>query len=141
MKGRARQLPRALMVGAFVLLGVTGAGAQEAEPALPAFPGAEGFGAYTVGGRGGAVHLVTTLADYGVEEEPIAGSLRAAVDAEGPRTVVFRVAGYIALKRTLNIRNPYLTLAGQSAPGEGVTLKNYGIEVYAPEVILRYLRV
>lgn len=107
----------------------------------PAFPGAEGFGAYTRGGRGGQVYVVTTLADYAHTDEPVEGSLRAAVEAEGPRTVVFRVGGYIALARLLEIDNPYLTIAGQSAPGEGMTLRNYGIEVYAPQVILRYIRV
>lgn len=108
---------------------------------IPAFPGAEGFGMFTIGGRGGDVYIITTLADYDETETPIAGSLRYAIEQEGPRTVVFAVAGYIELKRTLEIRQPYLTLAAQTAPGDGVTLKNYGVEVYAPQVILRHLRV
>lgn len=108
---------------------------------IPAFPGAEGFGAFTVGGRGGDVYLVTNLDDYASGEEPIPGSLRAAVAAEGPRTVVFRVAGVIALKRTLEIKEPYLTVAGQTAPGEGITIAHHGMTVEAPQVILRHLRV
>lgn len=108
---------------------------------LPAFPGAEGFGAYTVGGRGGAVYLVTTLADFGEDEPPIEGSLRAAVEAEGPRNVLFRVSGYINLVRPLVIREPYITIAGQTAPGEGVTIRNYGVDVASAQAIIRYLRV
>lgn len=108
---------------------------------IPAFPGAEGFGAFTPGGRGGKVYLVTTLEDYDTHEPIIPGSLRAAVEAEGPRIVVFRVAGYIDLKRPLVVAHPYLTIAGQTAPGEGITLRRYGIVIAAPHVILRYMRV
>jgi pectate lyase len=111
------------------------------ESRLPAFPGAEGFGADTPGGRGGKVYRVTTLADYRPGKEPsIEGSLRAAVEAEGPRIVVFRVSGTIPLKTTLRIRNPYLTLAGQTAPGGGICLKNYGTSIGTHNVIIRYLR-
>src|SRR5262245_59512114 len=78
---------------------------------IPAFPGAEGFGATTPGGRGGKVLLVTNLDDAGP------GSFRAACEAEGPRIVVFRVGGMIRLKRDIVVRNPFLTIAGQSAPG------------------------
>jgi len=110
---------------------------------IPAFPGAEGFGAYSLGGRGGKVMLVTTLADYiPRKEEPILGSFRAACEARGPRIVVFRVAGVIELKAGIVIRNPYLTIAGQSAPGGGVCLKNRAVFIKdTHDVVIRYLRV
>ncbi len=108
---------------------------------LPAFPEAEGFGMFTQGGRGGEVYFVTNLLDYESGEHPIRGSLRAAVAASEPRTILFRVSGTIELKRILDIEHPYVTIAGQSAPGGGVTLKNYGIDIDASDVIIRYLRV
>src|SRR5688500_1646832 len=73
-----------------------------------AFPGAEGFGAYAQGGRGGKVWFVTNVLDYAADESPIPGSLRKAIAASGPRTIVFRVSGLIALKSPLVISKPYL---------------------------------
>ncbi|HWA97046.1 MAG TPA: pectate lyase [Pirellulales bacterium] len=111
--------------------------------ALPAFPGAEGAGSTTPGGRGGRVLLVTTLDDYNPKSKaskPIAGSLRAAVDAEGPRTIVFRVSGVIELKAGLVVTKPYLTLAGQTAPGDGICLKNFPLVIATHDVVVRYLR-
>jgi pectate lyase len=110
-------------------------------PVVPAFPGAEGFGSQTAGGRGGQVIEVTNLNDDGP------GSLRAALEAEGgPRIVVFRVGGTIELQSSLRIENPYITIAGQSAPGEGITLKNApsntdpALRVETHDVIIRYIR-
>ena len=158
-----------------------------------AFPGAEGFGRYAKGGRGGKVYVVTSLEDYlpqmrrgrpegrygqaseyattlgegnwkpyvdalgnlhenvGVPllpafptipaETPIAGTLREAIEAEGPRYIVFAVSGDIELKADLVINNPYVTIAGQSAPGEGIQIKNWGVKINTHDVILRHLRI
>jgi pectate lyase len=116
--------------------------AQAFADPIPAFPGAEGFGAMTPGGRGGGVLLVTNLEDYVPgEENPVPGSLRAAIEAKGPRIVVFRVAGIIALKTTLKITEPYLTIAGQSAPGDGVCLKDFGCSISEThDIVIRYMR-
>jgi len=105
-----------------------------ADTAVPAFPGAEGAGRYSLGGRGGALLKVTNLDDAG------AGSLRAAVEARGPRTIVFAVAGVIALKKPLKIVEPRITIAGQSAPGDGITLRDQPLIVAADDVVVRYLR-
>ena len=100
----------------------------------PSFPGAEGFGANSIGGRGGRIIEVTNLNDNG------AGSLRAAVETAGPRIVVFRVSGIITLESSLTISNPYITIAGQTAPGDGICLKNYSIRVFSThDVIIRYI--
>jgi pectate lyase len=103
-----------------------------------AFPGAEGYGAFAKGGRGGKVLFVTTLEDSGP------GSLRAAIDAKGPRTVIFRIGGIINLKTPLCIREPFITIAGQTAPGDGICLKGSRDTLMLSnthDVIIRYLRV
>ncbi|UCD00091.1 MAG: hypothetical protein JSW66_09450 [Phycisphaerales bacterium] len=102
--------------------------------AVPAFVGAEGFGAQSVGGRGGQVLFVMNLNDSGP------GSLRAAIETDGPRTVIFRVSGTIALKSPLVIKKPYITVAGQTAPGNGICLMNHALVIAADQVIVRYLR-
>ena len=101
----------------------------------PAFEGAEGGGKYTRGGRGGEVYVVTSLEDTGEE-----GTLRHAVEAEGPRIVEFAVEGDIHLKSTLKIENPYITISGETAPGKGITLRDHGMYIGADEVIVRYMR-
>jgi hypothetical protein len=102
-----------------------------------AFPGAEGYGRFARGGRGGRVIEVTNLNDSGP------GSFRDAVDAEGPRTVVFRVSGVITLRSAISVRNPYLTVAGQTAPGDGICLRGYpvGTSAGSSDIIFRFLRV
>jgi outer membrane lipoprotein-sorting protein len=102
---------------------------------LKAFPGAEGFGKNATGGRGGKVIYVTNLNASG------SGSLRAALEANGPRTIVFRVGGTINLDGdVINISNPDLTVAGETAPGDGILIRNGGIVVNASNVIFRHLR-
>lgn len=113
----------------------------QAADKVPAFPGAEGFGAYSKGGRGGKVLFVTTTLDYSKDMPVIVGSLRAAVEADGPRTVIFRTSGLIHLRRPLEINNPFITIAGQTAPGEGICLTNYAVNIKTHDVIIRYLRI
>lgn len=101
---------------------------------IPAFPGAEGFGSTTPGGRGGRVIFVTNLNDAGP------GSFRAACEEEGPRIVIFRVSGLITLASPIVIKNPYVTIAGQTAPGDGICVRNYSFVIATHDVIVRYLR-
>lgn len=116
--------------------------AEETPALFPAFPGAEGAGAYTKGGRGGRVVFVTTLADYRPgKEKPVPGSLRVALAGRGPRTILFRVGGTIDLKTDLSITEPFVTIAGQSAPGGGICLRGSALKVATHEVVIRYLRV
>jgi len=106
----------------------------ETAASLPAFPEAEGFGAKSIGGRRGKVLFVTNLKDSG------SGSLREAVEANDSRTVIFRISGTIDLKSAIVITKPYITIAGQTAPGDGICLKNHALVIAADHVIVRHIR-
>lgn len=128
-----KHLLRLLLIATAGHLALPAVSAQT--PPLPAFPGAEGFGALTPGGRGGKVLHVTNLNDAGP------GSFRAACDAAGPRIVVFEVSGTIALQHPILVRNPFLTIAGQTAPGDGICLRNASFGIATHDVVVRFLRV
>ncbi len=123
------EIPRPLWVDQPIYPQFTGGNSE------PSFPGAEGFGAFTLGGLKGTVIEVTNLNDSGP------GSLREAISASGPRIVAFKIGGVIALKSPLLIEQPFITIDGAHAPGPGIMLRNHGIEVRTHDVVLRYFRV
>ncbi|WP_051361261.1 polysaccharide lyase family 1 protein, partial [Desulfuromonas sp. TF] len=102
---------------------------------LPVFPGAQGFGTETKAGRSGKVLKVTNLNDSG------SGSLRAAIEASGPRIIVFEVSGTIKLASDLKVKDPYVTIAGQTAPSPGVTLRGAALAVHTHDVLAQHLRI
>lgn len=106
-------------------------------PLATAFPGAEGAGAYTTGGRGGDVYYVTSLADANT-----AGTLRFGINnaPAGGRTILFKVSGNIALNSTLTVNKPNITVAGQSAPGDGICIQDESFNIAANNVIVRHMR-
>ena len=101
---------------------------------IPAFPGAEGGGMYSFGGRGGKILVVTSLEDDGP------GTLREACETGGARIIVFNVAGEIHLKRPIHVVAPYVTIAGQTAPGQGIVVTGETLEIDTHDVIIRYMR-
>jgi len=101
---------------------------------IPAFPGAEGGGAFTQGGRGGKIFVVTSLEDSGE------GTFREACEAVGARTIVFNVSGIIQLKKRISMRAPYVTIAGQTAPGDGICIAGETLEIDTHDVIIRHMR-
>jgi hypothetical protein len=101
---------------------------------IPAFPGAEGGGAFSFGGRGGRVIVVTSLADSGP------GTFRNACEQGGARVIVFNVSGIIHLKEPVSIRAPYVTIEGQSAPGDGICIAGESVWIDTHDVVIRFMR-
>ncbi|HEX2853068.1 MAG TPA: hypothetical protein VHO24_07515 [Opitutaceae bacterium] len=124
-----------LLLTAFLTCASSAATPPNAAATLPSFPTAEGFGTTTPGGRGGRVIAVTTLADDGP------GSLRQALQEKEPRIVVFRIGGMIALAKDIVVSQPFVTIAGQSAPGDGICLTGAALRITTHDVIVRHLRV
>lgn len=108
---------------------------QNNKSQVPIFPGAEGFGVATPAGRGGAVYKVSNLNPSGD------GSLKACIDAKGPRVCVFEVSGYIELTDEMGIYEPYLTIAGQTAPSPGITIRGAGLIIFTHDVLIQHLRI
>lgn len=109
--------------------------AAMAQAQLPVLPGLQGFGVDTPAGRGGAILRVTNLNASGD------GSLRAALETQGPRTILFEVGGVIDLSDSLVIHEPFVTVAGQTAPSPGITIVGAGIVVVTHDILLQHLRV
>lgn len=136
MNRRHTLISACLGLFAALTLSLAGPAPSEAQSGPLAFPGALGWASATPGGRGGEIIRVTNLNSEGP------GSLRAAIEAEGPRIVVFEVGGVIDLEmKTLRLRNPYITIAGQTAPSPGITLIRGGMDVGGHDVIIQHIRI
>jgi pectate lyase len=114
---------------------VSGGSVAVEDSAIPVFPGAEGFGTRTRAGRGGKVVTVTSLADDGP------GTLRDALNDAAPKTIVFGVGGVIRLKSHLFISHPFVTIAGQTAPGDGILIRDFGLVIVTNDVLIQSIRV
>ena len=141
---RRTERSRGLRTFAQLLLATVCAGspagcARSVEPVLggglAVIPGAEGFGTRTLAGRGGAILRVTTVNDSGP------GTLRAALLTPGPRTILFEVSGTIVVTRYLQIQDPFVTVAGQTAPSPGVTIRGAGLDIRTHDVLIQHLRI
>ncbi len=124
-------MKRATILLSLVLSLATG---PESGFALPVFPGACGCGSDTAAGRGGTIIRVTTLSDSGP------GSLRAALEVSGPRIVIFEISGTIVLAEDIDMRHPYVTVAGQTAPAPGITIRGAAIRIVTHDVLIQHLR-
>ena len=141
IKMKSNMKPRSLLLSAIFIFYAAVFSLSAEEFRLPAFPGAEGFGAFSLGGRGGRVIYVTNLKDYSPEKEKsVPGSFRAACMAKSSRIVVFAVSGTIPLKTNITITEPFITIAGQTAPGDGICLKNAALNIRTNNVIIRNMR-
>lgn len=133
-----------ILFSLFICLSACCGGGEEPNSpnTMLAFPGAQGGGAYATGGRGGVVVHVTTLEDTRDKTtgQPVLGTLRKAVQMDGTRTIVFDVSGTIHLNSQLDITSGNLTIAGQTAPGDGICIAGHPVVVKASNVILRFLR-
>jgi hypothetical protein len=122
------------LCGLKLLAGVMALGATAAQ-AVPVIPGGAGFGITTSAGRGGAVYRVTNINASG------SGSLKACIDASGPRTCIFEVSGIIRLTEDLKIRNGRLTIAGQTAPSPGIMIRGAAINIHASDILIQHMRI